>query len=1331
MNRIRSGMRRGRDRGNMPFALVAITVLLLASAYGVVAARAEEAGERTGNVGTEIDLIDESAGNIRRFIERGLGEIVFGISTDRGLGGMAERSEAFGARAADWLDFQFPAEDSGVRATIKSYDLALGSEKLRAPGALSPAEGYVPAYLVAEGTVTAVFESDTGRSERTLGIRSDGSCALPLALSAGSMFSEAVNGEGSVIGQMMTYQLAALAQTRVLNGYGASARYGERSVDAILTAEDARQAYRNALSAAEAIYFRSTDDGSAFEGEVDMAKAFVAPDGYVEVDLNAVYSQMLSAHSVGIADHLFDYFLGNKALRAVDGVEDGLRNAWGSFTSWLTGRDAFSAAPYIREVLPDGDFDLRSGEFFLLEAEVNGAPLAIPVPYPEVDLLGSRIVKRFKAEYAEDTNVYRETIQRVVNRAVQEIARRGPLEKARFPVEGPETYAEMLSARVTERLDGGARAFEECAARAMAEDRFPDQFRAAIYGRIMENRDSLFRYDIWSFSEGAYPAIAEAVGGYAEGHPEIGEVDVGSAAESILQTEAFAEAHRRYRGDVDRLMEGLEPLGRWGSSRPNIVERVLGGILRGGMLAAECVVGLEPYVGRICEEFADSISATPYSGFTEFPAEGDFPLNEDGSVREALRVSARADPAVTVLPPDPRESTHLTSLRRSDMSAFSTVIPVRVRDSFAYGLETSGLLMRGLGIADSAAGGRVSLDLEVKVPVVSAWRLFGVDYTETATVADDLARVAAAALEPVLEPLRKAMRVAQEMFAKVRDAVAEAGNKVAEHMAGLYEGILRPLERLRSAVEGRLGSTFVQSLKTMLDITKGSQKVHLNLAGFAITLEFDAETLGRYTKSLVRAEMATGGDGRGVSAYIDVKARGHGPYTPVVVGGFAITRDGWSLSGDIDPTMETTGRLLTVSGTVHGISVDAVMPDLVQYREAGVALSDVPGLGAVLSNLPSPVPGTRLAVDAGLSLKYAAPVTRGVLINEFESNPEGGDADNEWAEIVNLTSSPVDLSGWTVVESAGGRAHSFPDGAVLQPGSRTVVRFGGSFLMNRSESLALYDPDGRKVDSTPPLKDGANDSRTWQRGFDGSTEWVFHEGTPGERNRGGLLGKDGMIPQQAAEMVKNAAAKAMGEMKKARSMEALGELFRRAVLYAVDDGIGRLASCLVEATAYVRVGIGDASSSADVDFMVYLRVGERFAGDMLRFVAGRALELFLHYDDPYKVDLGTAAAEDVYLGVSVFAAVSAPSFLGRTGEEVDLGVDVSCNIASIGAVFGKEWGVPNVAVGVVLRHCPSAAVPPALGADPSMLSDLWLLRVSFRPAGGGARGGPPPVPGCG
>ena len=113
------------------------------------------------------------------------------------------------------------------------------------------------------------------------------------------------------------------------------------------------------------------------------------------------------------------------------------------------------------------------------------------------------------------------------------------------------------------------------------------------------------------------------------------------------------------------------------------------------------------------------------------------------------------------------------------------------------------------------------------------------------------------------------------------------------------------------------------------------------------------------------------------------------------------------------------------------------------------------------------------------------------------------------------------------------------------------------------------------------------------------------------------------------------------------------------------------------------------------------------------------------------MDLGTAAAEDVYLGVSVFAAVSAPSFLGRTGEEVDLGVDVSCNIASIGAVFGKEWGVPNVAVGVVLRHCPSAAVPPALGADPSMLSDLWLLRISFRPAGGGARGGPPPVPGCG
>jgi Lamin Tail Domain/K319L-like, PKD domain len=78
-----------------------------------------------------------------------------------------------------------------------------------------------------------------------------------------------------------------------------------------------------------------------------------------------------------------------------------------------------------------------------------------------------------------------------------------------------------------------------------------------------------------------------------------------------------------------------------------------------------------------------------------------------------------------------------------------------------------------------------------------------------------------------------------------------------------------------------------------------------------------------------------------------------------------------------------------------------------------------------------------------------------VIINEFLADPplsEAGDAngdgyrdasEDEFVELVNISTQPVDLDGWTLRDSYGER-YTFPDDTTLDPGFAAVV-FGGGY----------------------------------------------------------------------------------------------------------------------------------------------------------------------------------------------------------------------------------------------------------------------------------------------
>lgn len=134
---------------------------------------------------------------------------------------------------------------------------------------------------------------------------------------------------------------------------------------------------------------------------------------------------------------------------------------------------------------------------------------------------------------------------------------------------------------------------------------------------------------------------------------------------------------------------------------------------------------------------------------------------------------------------------------------------------------------------------------------------------------------------------------------------------------------------------------------------------------------------------------------------------------------------------------------------------------------------------------------------------YQVSAQSNVVINEVESNPSGDDKGNEWVELYNPINSSIDISGW-IIKSTHGKTntHIIPVGVSISAGSYYIIRLAGQFLDNEGESVFLFDSSGNNVDKTPALSDTSNNSNTWQRSPDGSTNWIFKSATIQSSNDG-------------------------------------------------------------------------------------------------------------------------------------------------------------------------------------------------------------------------------------
>ena len=141
---------------------------------------------------------------------------------------------------------------------------------------------------------------------------------------------------------------------------------------------------------------------------------------------------------------------------------------------------------------------------------------------------------------------------------------------------------------------------------------------------------------------------------------------------------------------------------------------------------------------------------------------------------------------------------------------------------------------------------------------------------------------------------------------------------------------------------------------------------------------------------------------------------------------------------------------------------------------------------------------------------YAQTISDNVVINEVDTNPFGDDSQSisEWVELYNPTDSDVDLSGWEIASTTVlKKTFTIPDNTIISPGGFLIFNYQKTWFTDVNESVELKTSAGNVIDKTPSITDLENDFSSWQRSYDGYSDWEFSLSSAGSSN-GELLAPD-------------------------------------------------------------------------------------------------------------------------------------------------------------------------------------------------------------------------------
>ncbi|MDH7508549.1 MAG: lamin tail domain-containing protein [Methanomassiliicoccales archaeon] len=535
--------------GQMAFSLIAVIILLIASASIALISNLEE---KNNNQRMSVDAIQrliQSADKVAKQLEQeayflAVDAIKASVGRDEN-----EINDLFTDYLRQYLNMTFPLLVGECQLHVRDLNVHLTFLKMSLqelyPVPIDGNTNYstdwngatIPAYFSLGGTYCIVANSTSGNIARNFVISRAIYLPFPFLYNRFESFSNAISGERSELENIVRYELMALVQDRILRGYGVGSKHGTFGTENILTKEDVENALNLAILLEHRKYLRTlgsssilfsflnrTSSNATFllldrniSGWIDPAELFLDLFSSREYDLNIMLAQTLYAIADMLVLRWLDYFhiidicefvdkIGDVSDLAVSSLVDYLfhEDVLGeSITKWMHCRLENAGYPdwsyrYLNYGWPDEVIEVP-GRTIMLRNDYNEVRSfylggSYTIDFPPLDLFSVEVWKEFAVQYKMSTCELASTLEDFVKSIACSLLDEKVLplaETTRNAMDG-NYYHSSLKGALKKALESGDLALNQAINHALNASIIIDRMGEALIDFIHMNWERIF-----------------------------------------------------------------------------------------------------------------------------------------------------------------------------------------------------------------------------------------------------------------------------------------------------------------------------------------------------------------------------------------------------------------------------------------------------------------------------------------------------------------------------------------------------------------------------------------------------------------------------------------------------------------------------------------------------------------------------------------------------------------------------------------------------------------------------------------------------------------------
>jgi hypothetical protein len=1379
--------------GQMSFAIAAVLVLIISGASVAAYSQMGARDHRASMSQETLKGLEQASARAGKEAEN----TAYAIALDQvrsGVRNESEMTERFLSALHKDGASRYPSISGPYRVNVSTGHLTLMFLRLPArelypvvgtdPG-LELAGSSVPVYFALAGNMTVNVSIGPDILTRTVEV--DRSILVPLPFLQNRVEAlSAAYGQGlTEFEKIVRYELTALAQLRVINGYGAGSREGPKGTSSIITENDVENAANVATLLLERKYLRTVDPSMsallnltgigpgeasflqdiAEGGDLDPADLFLSLYGAGSYDLRLLLGQSLYAASDMIVLRWLDYLgiigLANEieelvekgGMMLTDLIDKCLNRDLieEKVISWLDrrlaeagyGQDAYrfvhASSADLTLVIPSRSITLINDTGQPVQTSVSGS---FSLDFPTEDLFSFEEWKTFYVQYTEGTHQLASELQYFVKSVALGISSASDMPVMDLSLDPRDSrnyldqFRDALHDIISDRGSWFARAVNHSSLNGIV-----DGLSESLLIFLDANWQGMFHRS--SALNDAVTAIAgKLVDDACSRVPEMGDVHY---QENIRSTVTLIAGDPTWifgplSSGFDQEITGVRRVFNATFSEPSPEHSKLVAAVRmlsQGMFTV--VPGLESVLDRFSVMLLKGLSDSEHTRSDRvtiaIPSGEDFIIQSEGGsgIVERLSLSSNigtggiSDLKVKIVQPYQFDGSsslypnlHMVDLGNCTWTPFTSQWNIRLEGSMSIALRSavSDPLIELLN--GSSTSSKVSFESELTITLQSGWPLAGVEYLPTTTLWKDIGDL----LQSVWQWIVDGVKVICDGVARLFDSLQSLIDRLISFCAEVIKVLSSVMQALISAVQDFVRIALVGPFQWIAEAIAnqiGTVSRDMDIFGLKFRLETNVADMALgASKSVLKMTMWTGLLGNSISVSTRMCQLPDGKFT--ILSNATLKAQDWKMTLVLDPFMDVFEHMIEIKGIMADSVVEVVMPEVVRYDQVSLALSDVPGFGQLLSNIILPIPGLKGSIDAGFVFKYAEPSMDHVLINEYEQNPHGVDAGHEWVELFNPTADAVSLSGWTIETMHGSQRCDELGDVLLMPHTRLVYTFTGQALDNEGEgkfpimeSVVLRDSLGRRVDSTPWTVDTKDDSRSWQRSFDGSDRWEFRSSTKGGANAHWRYDPSSSV--SLVQMITDSLVQSLDMMVAAgTSADGIAMTIRASIENLLERLADYMIDSIIELGVYIEVSIADQAGASGGGFRLSLAMTNGFVREALHWFGSAIVETMRDLLNPL-APLRSALSidrlcENTWIGLSAFSKVGLPGILGKSPLMVKMSVVIKVNLASIGTFLGKDLGKPQMAFGVLISGIPASLLQNAKLRGNGAMVDVWVLKAS-------------------